>query len=804
MSAENNITFWATLKHIRKCVKRNDLPGARNYVLGLYNELKDCEDRTARKRKDLLDTLVSTYKIDITDGILSSGFNPDLKDYTTSITPGISLVTCSRNRSENLLRALPSWLGCTEISEIIIVDWSSASPVSDTLKEHGIKDPRIKIVRVEAEERWILSYAYNVGFQVARFDKIIKVDADIVLNKAFFKNIHLENASYIAGNWRLAKKGQEFINGFFYISRADLMTVNGFNEYITTYGWDDDDLYDRLSRSGLRRENIDSEFIHHLPHDTETRMGKTDTAPATAWEDLGLGTKLEIQTNRFIAALMPVWNTKRNLQPFCIQKQQPDYISIKRNGLPPHVVPNHIKVSARYFAAYHMLSWRVGQRIFELDRESLNSLLLFKKTVKSISRLDIELAISAPEHLRQDASEYLVISFGPDIQDCPGPMLEKILGGIIADAKTRNLQLVFCVNKPEPTKDWLKAYCPNISQFPVVSAPCDPGKMQPLEASTFSKALARKSPHPRALRIEANNLEALEENFNPKAPQVNKARAKLYLDAQHGLGNRLRAIASGAVIAQKSDRELVVIWEPDHHCDCKLSDLFHYNGTVIEKTFLDDARSGGATIFNYMEIEKGAEKDARIILDPQKDAYIRSAYVLNSSLSNRRAENKFLQMLRPIDDVLNLMKNVRQDNTLGVHVRMEAGAGLDHNTYDSAENWTKEGHELLHYWRNKSHYSHFMKRIDQLISEGMTGGIFLAADRPEIFQEFAACYGDRVAFIQRDVFDRSKLQIQYALADILMLSSCQKLLGSTWSSFSELAVRMSNSFVTIEMSGKDF
>jgi hypothetical protein len=54
------------------------------------------------------------------------------------------------------------------------------------------------------------------------------------------------------------------------------------------------------------------------------------------------------------------------------------------------------------------------------------------------------------------------------------------------------------------------------------------------------------------------------------------------------------------------------------------------------------------------------------------------------------------------------------------------------------------------------------------------------------------------------VYDRSEEQIKYALADALLLSKAQKLLGSTWSSFSELAMRMSNTFSTIEMSGRDF
>ena len=67
--------------------------------------------------------------------------------------PGISLVTCSMNRTQNLLRALPSWLANVEITEIVIVDWSSDMPVAYDIAAAGISDPRIRILRIEGEPR---------------------------------------------------------------------------------------------------------------------------------------------------------------------------------------------------------------------------------------------------------------------------------------------------------------------------------------------------------------------------------------------------------------------------------------------------------------------------------------------------------------------------------------------------------------------------------------------------------------------------------------------------------------------------
>jgi hypothetical protein len=205
-----------------------------------------------------------------------------------------------------------------------------------------------------------------------------------------------------------------------------------------------------------------------------------------------------------------------------------------------------------------------------------------------------------------------------------------------------------------------------------------------------------------------------------------------------------------------------------------------------------------------MEIEKGASKDKEIIIDKNKDLYLRAAYTFNSPLSHWEAENKFIKQLKPTSEIEKMVSSYDLTNAIAAHVRMEAGAGLDNNTYDSVENWTQEGHDELHFWREKSHYSHFIKRIDQLFSEQPNLQLFLATDLPENYKAFEDYYGDKLIFLKRDVFDRSKKQIKYGLADAILLSKSQRLLGSTWSSFSELAMRMSDTFSTIEMSGEHF
>lgn len=294
-------------------------------------------------------------------------------------------------------------------------------------------------------------------------------------------------------------------------------------------------------------------------------------------------------------------------------------------------------------------------------------------------------------------------------------------------------------------------------------------------------------------------------------------RPRLYIDARHGLGNRLRAIASAAAIAQRTGRRLVIVWEPDDHCACRFGDLFHHDGPVIESAFPRFFARAGGTVCNYMEVEPGARKDAPILADeapdaegpcPQQpdrgDVYVRSAYPLVSPHTSWAEERAFLWQLRPVAEVADLVRSVRTPNRVAAHVRMASGPGFEHLSWESPANWPAAAHAELVAWRAKSHARHFMARLDALVAEGAADSIFLAADLPDTYAAFRDRYGSRLAFLPRDCFDRSARQAQYALADALLLGAADRLLGSTWSSFTDLARRLSRHAAVVEMSGRDF
>lgn len=295
--------------------------------------------------------------------------------------------------------------------------------------------------------------------------------------------------------------------------------------------------------------------------------------------------------------------------------------------------------------------------------------------------------------------------------------------------------------------------------------------------------------------------------FRFSAPAHILARARLYIDVQHGLCNRLRAMASAAAIAARTDRTLVVVWRTDHHCEARIDDLLRFSGPVIDDDAADLLRARSARVYNYMEVEPGARFQEPILAEGDTtagDVYIRSAYSLTSPHGDDAFEQRFLRGLMPAEPVRELVSGVRGRSDVAVHIRMATGAAFDHLSYEAPANWPAHRHQELAEWRRKSHADHFIARLDTLLSEGAIKTIFLAADLADTYARFEERYGTRLTWLERDLYDRSARQLQYALADLILLAASPRLLASNWSSFSDVAARLGPPRRIIERSGIDF
>lgn len=177
---------------------------------------------------------------------------------------GISIITCCMNRNENLEKSLKSWLAVPDVDEIIIVDWGSKVPVWQLIPK-VTNGKKIKLISTPSENKWILSRAFNLAASFVTKSNMLKLDADIILSQDFFKNYKLTGQNFFHGTWRTAKNiNEESLNGQLYCKTNDFWAVNGYHEGITTYGWDDDDLYGRLKQINKIENFLGSEHISHL------------------------------------------------------------------------------------------------------------------------------------------------------------------------------------------------------------------------------------------------------------------------------------------------------------------------------------------------------------------------------------------------------------------------------------------------------------------------------------------------------------------------------------------------------------
>lgn len=686
------------------------------------------------------------------------------------ILPGISIVSCCMNRNENLVKSLETWIKL-DVDEIIIVDWSSDIPVLESIK--CFDDPRIKVLRVNDEDKWILTYGFNVGLRFAKYSKIYKFDADISVKSDFLELNNIRSNQYIRGFWKLAIDegidSQVYVNGSFGAYKENLKSIGYYNELIRTYGWDDSDLYERLStQCGLETTYLKFNSLVHLEQKEEER-----TAHQSIINENFLGviksTEFNNHKNKFIGRNTDYWNVDR-LQNYKLNRVGDTYYELSRVSQHISLAP-HIIEDANNYASLHYL-WNRKPEIIS----------------KATSQIDLADFIYQ-EYLNKvnfSVTESALVEKGGFYSGIYGSYDEFIEGKLKSAKKSHRNIYTFAVGSVFEHK---RVGC--YGQYvEMIIAPFNIIK----EIANYQYKLGHE--------VDLGNLKSVtvhefNEAFNAHSKPV------VYVDAQHGLGNRLRAIGSAAAIAKSLGRELVIVWQADHHCECEFRDLFDYDGLVITQSFTSKAYQY-MDVYNYMEIEPGACKDKPVTPTLGQDLYLRAAYTFVHTASHWEAENEFIKSLTPSKEVQELIEKFEVDGYIAAHIRMEAGEGLDHNTYDSVENWTQEGHDQLHYWREKSHYSAFIKRIDQLIEQDDTLKLFVATDLQETYDIFQQCYGERLVYLRRDVFDRSKEQIIYALADVLLLSKCSKLLGSTWSSFSEAAMRLSDTYSEIEMSGRDF
>lgn len=208
-----------------------------------------------------------------------------------------SIIYCYRNRDlDRVERSLYS-LGLQEKKdfEVIFVDYGSDAEYSKLVQTLLEKFSFVKYVYNETRGLpWNRAHALNTGIRLATTDYVFTADIDLIFAKEFalviseiqqsncatFFSIYLLPQNY--NQWEQVYDQHNFQRttnqglGISLIDRRELIRQGGYNEFFTFWGYEDNELYHRLSSAGITTKFYEKSIIaYHQWHPSSYENGKT-------------------------------------------------------------------------------------------------------------------------------------------------------------------------------------------------------------------------------------------------------------------------------------------------------------------------------------------------------------------------------------------------------------------------------------------------------------------------------------------------------------------------------------------------
>eukprot|EP00737_Agarophyton_chilense_P001047 gb/GEZJ01001162.1/.p1 GENE.gb/GEZJ01001162.1/~~gb/GEZJ01001162.1/.p1 ORF type:complete len:524 (-),score=80.65 gb/GEZJ01001162.1/:1324-2895(-) len=303
---------------------------------------------------------------------------------------------------------------------------------------------------------------------------------------------------------------------------------------------------------------------------------------------------------------------------------------------------------------------------------------------------------------------------------------------------------------------------------------------------------------------------------NETKPIIPLRARLLFVHCMHGLGNRLRAIGSALAFARNTRRVPVIIWESDAHIAAEFDALFNTSDIVLLNRFIPkwpfkdlhqyDKSWTEFKFYNYMEMEDGASKGELIKNDPSKHLYYKGAYVLEApEYSWWEVDNEELRNLEPVEMVRNHLKDLEsQDlkNSIGVHIRNRT-LEKDIKNVNFNEEYGSEAASTMEHWRTMSSYKTFIAEMERILDEEDNDvKFYVATDTFKILAIMNEKFPGKILRTERNCDDRDSECVKYAVIDMYALSRTKRLLGSNWSSYTEMAERLGG--LKASLAGQDF
>jgi GT2 family glycosyltransferase len=161
--------------------------------------------------------------------------------------------------------------------EFILLDYNSKDGLEEWVYNNMMKyiDEGILIYYKNTEpEHYLRSHSRNMAFRLANAAILCNLDADNFLGKGFADSMLREFSKckdiFYTNNYSIRDTF-----GKFCVRHEDFDSINGYNEALQGYGYEDADIFNRLRNNGLKQIFFDNpEYYHHLKHSYKERISE--------------------------------------------------------------------------------------------------------------------------------------------------------------------------------------------------------------------------------------------------------------------------------------------------------------------------------------------------------------------------------------------------------------------------------------------------------------------------------------------------------------------------------------------------
>lgn len=277
---------------------------------------------------------------------------------------------------------------------------------------------------------------------------------------------------------------------------------------------------------------------------------------------------------------------------------------------------------------------------------------------------------------------------------------------------------------------------------------------------------------------------------------------------QFGMSNRLRAIASAIAYCDEHGYWLRIIWVKDKHVNACLDEVVNIRASNLLDVWCEyNEKELGLVdyvVYNHMDTNRPREK-FREIVPSDRHIFVQSGFRLKKregvNLFPDQVENNILRSIVPNTEVKSLIESIKLPKEfVGVHIRQtDPERELGNIQADYSE---RSLSQLKSSFLEQNSVERFVGHLRTLVSQGKRV-FYVAADDPGIYARLRENVANAtILFLPRDCTDRSSRCLKFALADLEILGKSKMVLGSFWSSYSEVAGRLTGK--PPKLAGVDF